>query len=488
MMWIPRTMSTQHPDNILIPSFAANHVLDYNDEIKEAYQVFSHLDCHEQLFDYEGKEADNFIIKRLVSEYGDYFKQNKIGKEKIISFRIPNAGIEKAEAKLVVEILQSIPRYFDTAQEFYHDGTIPVSEVYVPMVTNAKDTILVHEYYKKFVAGLQNQTIAKGIKLADWIGNFKPETVKVTPLVEDMNSMLMVDKIVEEHLAATKEEYKRVWLARSDPAINYSSLGAVILNKIAFQKLFALEQKISTEIYPIIGCGSAPFRGNLKPDTVLQLMKGYPSVQTFTIQSSFKYDNPTNKVKDAIELLNNGKKKPPMYVEEDKALAILAKVAAKYKQHIRELAPLINGIAEHVPNRRKRKLHIGLFGYSRSEGEITLPRAIKFCAALYSVGLPPEVLGLSALTEKEHQYIETFYPHFKADIEDALQFLNRDNIQKLNPSIAKEIEKALPVFDVKTNEEHLALSAKVMNDYAHNKQNELFSNISAAAQIRGFLG
>ena len=34
-----------------------------------------------------------------------------------------------------------------------------------------------------------------------------------------------------------------------------------------------------------------------------------------------------------------------------------------------------------VPRRRMRKLHIGLFGYSRSIGGISLPRAISFCAA-----------------------------------------------------------------------------------------------------------
>ncbi len=490
-MWIPRTMSTQHPDNIMLPSFATNQVLDQNDEIKEAFHAFSHLNCHEQLFDYEGKETDNFVIKRLVSEYSDYFREKKIGKDKIISFRIPNAAIEKTEAKLVLEILNSIPRYYDTAQEFYHDDTIPVSEVYVPMVTSAKDIILVHEYYRKFVAGAQNEIIAKNTKLSQWIGRFKPETIKVTPLIEDMSSMLMADKIIEEHLAVTKEEYKRVWLARSDPAVNYSSLGAVILNKIAFQKLFHLQEKLSVDIYPIIGCGSVPFRGNLKPSTVNQLMRGYPSVQTFTIQSSFKYDHPGNKVKEAIELLNQGKKKKPMFVNEEQSLAILNKVATNYKQNIRALAPLINDLAKHVPNRRKRKLHIGLFGYSRSEGEITLPRAIKFCAALYSVGLPPELLGLSALTQKDLDTLEEFYVNFKSDITDALPYINKENIRKINPSIMLEVEKAMKLFEddlPAINQDHLKLSTKILDDFSNNRQRDLFNDITTAGQLRGFLG
>ena len=51
-------------------------------------------------------------------------------------------------------------------------------------------------------------------------------------------------------------------------------------------------------------------------------------------------------------------------------------------------------------------MHIGLFGYSREIGSVRLPRAINFTAALYSVGIPPEILGLSSLsslTDKEYE-------------------------------------------------------------------------------------
>lgn len=50
-MMIPRCMSSQHPDNAAVPFFASSSVLAGEDEIKEAYYVFSHLGCDEQMWD-----------------------------------------------------------------------------------------------------------------------------------------------------------------------------------------------------------------------------------------------------------------------------------------------------------------------------------------------------------------------------------------------------------------------------------------------------
>ncbi|WP_243670001.1 phosphoenolpyruvate carboxylase [Methanoculleus chikugoensis] len=79
-----------------------------------------------------------------------------------------------------------------------------------------------------------------------------------------------------------------------------------------------------------------------------------------------------------------------------------------------------------MPERRKRKLHIGLFGYARSTGGITLPRAIKFTAALYSIGLPPEVLGLDALDDADIGFLRDTYINFDEDLRAAARFLNTE--------------------------------------------------------------
>lgn len=90
MTKVPRCMSTQHPDNVNPPFFADAPELSGEDEIQEAYYVFSHLSCDEQMWDCEGKEIDNFVIKKLLSRYEDYFSEHIIGEDAFITFRVPN--------------------------------------------------------------------------------------------------------------------------------------------------------------------------------------------------------------------------------------------------------------------------------------------------------------------------------------------------------------------------------------------------------------
>jgi phosphoenolpyruvate carboxylase len=75
---IPRCMSSQHPDNVRTPFFASQSIIGGEDEIKEAYYVFSHLGCDEQMWDMEGKEVDNFVVVKLFSNYDYFFKENKL--------------------------------------------------------------------------------------------------------------------------------------------------------------------------------------------------------------------------------------------------------------------------------------------------------------------------------------------------------------------------------------------------------------------------
>ena len=60
-----------------------------------------------------------------------------------------------------------------------------------------------------------------------------------------------------------------------------------------------------------------------------------------------------------------------------------------------------------------------------------LPRAISLCCSFYSIGLPPEILGLDALSEKDIDFVREVSPHFDSNMSDALKFLDPDSLKLL---------------------------------------------------------
>ncbi|MCM2325391.1 MAG: phosphoenolpyruvate carboxylase, partial [Candidatus Woesearchaeota archaeon] len=477
---IPRVMSTQHPDNVRQPFFVESNVIGGDDEIKEAFYSFSHLKIKEQLWDCEGKEVDNFVVEKLLSRYQDYFTKRKLGKDVFITFRGPNPRIEKNKGKLLLETLESIPRNFDIAKEFYDEDIAPIFEITLPMTASAEEIFKIKDYYKRHIIDRQERSIGNQT-IKEWVGEFKPKDINVIPLIEERDSMLCADKIVEEYVTkADVKEYQRVWLARSDPALNYGNLPAILCNRIAFQRLHLLEEKISIDLPPIIGCGSVPFRGNFRPDKMEDIMKAYPSVQTFTMQSAFKYDFPEEKVRHAVDLLENTKRKDPLFIEESKSVDIINKASEEYQKQVSLIAPLVNQVSVHVPNRRKRKMHIGLFGYSRDSSGVKLPRAIKFCGALYSLGLPPEILGMSALDEKDWDFVIE-NTGIETDLKMALEFFNHDNLKFLPREIQEDYEKIAKRFEYETNPRHKKITKFIADGIKNNDTTSLTENIERAA-------
>jgi phosphoenolpyruvate carboxylase len=480
-------MSTQHPDNVNSPFFTDTPEIGGEDEILEAYYAFSHLGCDEQMWDFEGKEVDSFVVKKLSTKYENFFKENRLGKDLFITLRVPNPKEEKAEAKILLETLESIPRSFDVTKLIYDDDIPPIFEVILPMADSSNSLNRIYKYYKDFVVGKQNLAFDNdGTTISQWIGDFYPKEINVIPLFEDMKHMLNAHKVVEEYLKDKKVEYQRVFLARSDPALNYGLVSAVFLNKIALQRLYNFSKESGISIYPISGVGSAPFRGNLNPLTVENVVKEYPYVHTFTIQSAFKYDYHPDLVMKAVDFLRNSSTDRPHKIDEGKALEIIDKYSKEYKNQVKYLAPIINRVSKNVPSRRRRKLHVGLFGYSRSVEDITLPRAIKFTASLYSIGIPPELLGLNALNKDDLDFVRSVYLNFDSDIRSALKFYN-ENSPFLPEGLKSYIknERLNKYRDEKFIEISNNLNKLVSED--HNFAN-LDREILRLAQMRKFLG
>ncbi len=483
---IPRCMSTQHPDNVQIPFFSEQPELKGEDEVQEAYYVFSHLGCDEQMWDYEGKEVDNFVIKKLLTTYGSYFRQTKIGEQVFITPRIPNPAVEKSEAKILLETLGSIPRSYDAAVLFNPDSPPPIYEVILPMTISADELNRIYHYYRHFVAGRNNQYLpGMDITIGEWLGEFRPAQINVIPLFEAVDHMLFAAEVMETYLRDKPLDYHRVFLARSDPAMNSGLVSTVLANKIALQRLEALSQRLGVAIYPIMGVGSAPFRGNLRPPTVERVVREYPSTQTFTIQSAFKYDYPAMQVTDAVRRLHELPRQPAQVVDESRCLEIMEKYTCAYREQVAQLAGLINNIAAYVPRRRKRKLHIGLFGYSRSVNGVSLPRAISFTSSLYTLGIPPELLGLQALTADDLKFLRHTYLNFDADLSEALRYTLLDSV--FMPVGLRDAIERLNI-DYQPDEEHQHISRLVSEAVQKNRFQNLDELILQAASLRQFLG
>ncbi|MEW6036585.1 MAG: phosphoenolpyruvate carboxylase, partial [Candidatus Micrarchaeota archaeon] len=135
MIEVPRCMSTQHPDNVTTPFFSDSDILAGEAEVKEAFFVFSQLGCHEQMWDSEGKEVDNQVVEKLLSRYHDFFMKRRLGRDLFLTYRVPNPSVEKAQGKILLETLHSIPRAFDVAKTAGLD-VAPIFEVIIPMTTS----------------------------------------------------------------------------------------------------------------------------------------------------------------------------------------------------------------------------------------------------------------------------------------------------------------------------------------------------------------
>ncbi|MBI5025878.1 MAG: phosphoenolpyruvate carboxylase [Nitrospirae bacterium] len=486
-MKIPRVMSTQHPDNVQLPFFAESQDMSGDDEIQEAYYAFSHLGCDEQMWDCEGKEVDDFVVRKLLTKYEHFFMEKILGQDVFLTLRVPNPDIEKEEAKVLIETLESIPRSCDAAKLFYKEDISPIFEIILPMTTSSESLNRIYHYYKDFVVGKQHLPFYSGdITISDWIGEFKPDKVNVIPLFEDKEHMLEANNIMKKYLKNKDIKQQRVFLARSDPAMNYGMVSAILCNKIALQRLRRLSEETETEIYPILGAGSAPFRGHLKPETVEMVLNEYTDVQTFTVQSAFKYDNPVPAVVEGIRKLKDTPLKKGLKVDEKKCLEIISKVSAEYSRQIEFIAPVINYIADFIPRRRMRKLHVGLFGYARSIGRIKLPRVIGFCAACYSIGLPPEILGLNALSKDEMDYLKTVYVNLDFDMKTAMSYFNEDVFALFPAGIKKSL--AIGCCEYETSEEHKNVTSRIIKAIKKDESRNLQTMIVEAAHIRRFLG
>lgn len=497
---IPATMATQHPDNANAPYWEkdGDGFVSTREEIQECQSAFQDLNCQEFMWDWEGKHVDEAVIDRMFHTHYRFFKKYQLGKNIFLTFRLPNIWCEKgyALARAMMAIL--------TAENFARDlkfHSPPLFEVILPFTDKAEKLIYLQKIFTKLAT----------FKCKLFHERCHFNYINIWPLFESANNLIHSRKLLNRYLDLHIKTYKRKpayfrpHIARSDPALNSGIVPAVIAGKIALSEFYRFGKDNDIKIFPAIGVGTLPFRGSLSPERISDFVKEYPGIRTVYIQSAFRYDFPLLKVKKAIKRLNKELPRTAPILYGKKEIAEASKICkiftSPYRKTIRLIANSVNQLSKQVPSRRERKLHIGLFGYSRGIGKKRLPRAIPFTAVLYSLGIPPEFIGTGrGLRELEISGIkvEKYYRDFKKDMILAGKFLNRENLAWLADhkkgwhGIKTDVgilEKYLKIkFGPKTKSDlaHYAISSKTLKLW--NAKKGISKEIIASGKIRKSLG
>lgn len=172
--------------------------------------------------------------------------------------------------------MESIPITYDLAEKFFGTKpTPPVFEVILPFTTDYKELVAIVKYYEIAIVSKENVKLVDDIYVKDLIGEINPKSIEIIPLIEDKDSMFRIDDIVRGYIKAIKPPYMRVFLARSDPAMNYGLISAVLAVKYALNRLGKIEKEFSLKIFPLIGVGSLPFRGHFNPQNFEKTIDEY---------------------------------------------------------------------------------------------------------------------------------------------------------------------------------------------------------------------
>src|SRR3989338_4138009 len=469
MRHIPATMATQHPDNACAPYWEedGDGFVSTYEEVAECFSSYRDLGCEEYMWDWEGKYVEEAVVERLFHGHYEYFRRHPLGKEKFLTFRIPNIWQEKghslSRAMMGMLTAEDVARSLDLHAP-------PLFEVILPMTTGADQIMHINRLFSK-LSKFSSALFGHRCTLP---------RINVMPLFEGVDHMFASRPLLNKFLADYRATYKtapdhlRLHIARSDPALNSGMVAAVVAGKFMLSEFYRFGEDHGLPVFPAVGAGLLPFRGGLAPDRLPDFFRQYAGVRTAYIQSAFRYDYPLAQAKAAIRRLNRELPltKPDRFdrpADKREAQELCRHFAAAYRRVAEKIAPTINRLALSVPRRRERKLHIGLFGYSRRLGSKPLPRAIPFTAGLYSIGLPPEFLGTGhglAAAAAAGLNLERFYPILRADLVRAGRYLNKKNLDAMaarGPAWRRLRE------DVSLTEKHLGLELgpKMDSDFAH---------------------
>ena len=116
---------------------------------------------------------------------------------------------------------------------------------------------------------------------------------------------------------------------------------------------------------------------------------------------------------------------------------------------------------------------------------MTLPRAISFTASLYSIGVPPELLGLGALDADDLAYVREVYPSFDQDMATALRYANEARVREV---LGDDYARLARTLGGEVDRVHEGLTSAIWATIGRASTVNVPHYIAEAAQLRRFFG
>lgn len=449
MNLLPSTIMLQHPDS-------ASRYVPVQDEPGEAIQALTStskggLGLEEIMVDYEGKATPYHQTAQIV--YGLLQAGVVPGEEVAITPRLPSATHETVFRQLMA--LMSAMEANAVSRRLAN--TWAVQEVILPMSDDAQALLKVRHRVAD-VLNLAGREL--GLET-------HPGIIQLIPLFEEVPELVEIKHILADYIRLSRlcgfqEERLRVMLGRSDPALSYGLIAAVLAVKLAIADCYRLAEEQQLEIAPIAGFGALPFRGHVTLENIDNLLVDYAGVRTVAIQSAMRYDHGSERTKKLAQRLKAQLPVvPPLSFtpeERQEMVDFLCLFSLTYLEVFYRLPSYVNAIASFIPSQRDRLLSTkspvgyvrdlprpeklrGMVRDSELRGRLaklsrnrvdTLPRAIKYTAAFYTIGFPPEFIGtgrgLKLLSQRYGEAglrrLEEYYPGLRADLSFAARYAN----------------------------------------------------------------
>ena len=456
-------MMTQHPDS-------ASRYVPVAGEPKEAIDALTPqpigLGLDEVMVDYEGKLTPYHQTAEIT--LGLLERGLVPGRDVMVTPRVPSATKETAFHQLMA--LMSVIESNYQLSAAGSEGVI--REVIVPMVETASELVDVRRRIQDVIdLGHKEFGISRD-----------PNAVQVIPLIEEVPELLGAGRMLSEYVdravdSGYEVERLRVMLGRSDSAMVYGLVPAVLAVKIAISDCGAMGKEKGVEVLPIFGGGVLPFRGHVSLDNFDRLASDFAGIRTVTVQSGLRYDCGSEAARQvAIKAREELSGAPPLAFgagQRQELTSFIGIFTRQYLDSFPLLLPTVISLSDMIPAQRDRLARKSAVGYARAAaepqklaveigdrevaGEIAalppleaanLPRAISFTGALYSIGLPPEFIGTGrGLAAVKARYgaegvnrLLQFYPGMRADLAKAARYANLETaVQHLPEELGEQL-------------------------------------------------